>query len=84
MRGIVIKDKKLSLCYQKQEWYLDAYTKEFMACMEVCEEVGSNPDECLELAKIMTEEAGDDGKKVNKSEHVNDIVKIKKYITQRQ
>ena len=50
VREMVLADKKLLLCYQKKDWSLDDYTREFFAREEVCEEIGSTPGKCLKSA----------------------------------
>ena len=50
MREMVLADEKLYLCFQKKEWSLNEYTREFHARQEVCQEIGSSPGECLESA----------------------------------
>ena len=39
MREIVLADEKLYLCFQKKEWSIDEYTREFQARQEVCQEI---------------------------------------------
>ena len=50
MWEIVTPDKKLYLYFQKKDWSLDKYTREFNARKEVCKEIGSTPGKCLESA----------------------------------
>ena len=52
MREMVLADKKLYLCFQKKEWSLNKYTREFQARHKVCEEIGSSPGECLKSARL--------------------------------
>jgi hypothetical protein len=52
VREMVLADKKLYICYQKKDWSLDDYTREFVARQEVCEEIGSTPGKCLESARL--------------------------------
>ena len=40
MREIVTTDKQLYLCFQKKDWSLGEYTRDFKARKEVCEEIG--------------------------------------------
>ena len=50
MREMVLDNKKMYLYFQKKEWTLDKYTRDFLARDEVCEEIRSTPGKCLESA----------------------------------
>ena len=39
MRELVLAEKKVFLCFQKKEWSLNKYTREFIAREEVFEEI---------------------------------------------
>ena len=60
MREMVLADKKLYLCFQKKDWTLDEYTREFQARLEVCEEIGSSPGQDAESARIAARADGED------------------------
>ena len=47
MSKMVLADKKLFLCFQKKEWSLDEYRREFLAREEVCKEIGGTSGKCL-------------------------------------
>ena len=60
MREMVLADKKLYLCFQKKDWTLDEYTREFQARLEVCKEIGSAPGQDAESARIVARADGED------------------------
>ena len=60
MREMVLADKKLYLCFQKKDWSLDEYTREFQARHEVCDEIGSSPGQCLQSARLAASADGVD------------------------
>ena len=45
---MVTVDKKLYLCFQKKDWSLGEYTREFNAQKEVSKEIGGTLGNCLE------------------------------------
>ena len=80
MREMVLADKKLYLCFQKKEWSLDEYTREFQARHEVCEEIGSSPGECLESARLAASAKGVNYDKLATSDTPEDIATRAGYI----
>ena len=80
MREMVLADKKLYLCFQKKEWSLDEYTREFQARHEVCEEIGSSPGECLESARLVASANGVDYNELARSDTPEDVEARKGYI----
>ena len=80
MREMVLADKKLYLCFQKKEWSLDEYTREFLARKEVCEEIGSTPGKCLESARLAAIAGGQNYDNLRESINEDDIAAIQGYI----
>ena len=80
MREMVLADKKLYLCYQKKDWSLDDYTREFIAREEVCEEIGSTPGKCLESARLASIADGENYDTLAGSDDADDIAATKRYI----
>jgi hypothetical protein len=74
MREMVIVDKKLFLCFQKKEWSLYKYTREFITREEVCEEIGSTPGKCLESSQLASSADGWNCNKLAESDNAEDIV----------
>jgi uncharacterized protein CbrC (UPF0167 family) len=80
VREMVLADKKLYLCYQKKDWSLDDYTREFVARQEVCEEIGSTPGKCLESARLAVIADGENYDTLAGSEDADDMAATKRYI----
>ena len=80
MREMVLTDKKLYLCFQKKEWSLDEYTREFLARREVCEEIGSTPGKCLESAQLTAIAEGKNYNTLRGSNNEDDMAAIQGYI----
>jgi hypothetical protein len=80
MREMVLADKKLYLCFQKKEWSLDKYTREFQARQEVCQEIGSSPGECLESARLAAKAEGVNYDNLARNNALEDVEAKKGYI----
>jgi hypothetical protein len=80
MREMVLADKKLYLCFQKKEWTLDEYTREFQARHKVCEEIGSSPGECLKTVQLAASAEGVDYDELARSDAPEDVETRKGYI----
>jgi hypothetical protein len=83
-RELVLADKKLYLCYQKKDWSLDEYTREFVARKEVCEQIGGTPGKCLESAKLAAIADGEVYETLAGSDNADDIAKVTRYNKQGQ
>ena len=57
---IVEADKRLMLCWQKPGMTIDSYTREYKACIEVCEAVGSGIGISAPSTKLACEAVGND------------------------
>ena len=84
MREMVLADKKLYLCFQKKEWSLNEYTREFLARQEVCEEIGSTPGKCLESVQLAATVGGQNYDVLMESTNEDDVAAIQGYIKARQ
>ena len=60
IQEIVTAHKKLFLCFQKKDWSLDEYTREFTARHKVCKQLGFSPGQSLYTARIAALEDGED------------------------
>jgi len=80
MREIVTADKKLFLCFQKKDWSLDKYMREFMMRKEVCKEIGSTPGKCLKSARLAAVDDNKDYDVLSRRNDEGDKAKAYKYI----
>ena len=84
MQEMVLADKKLYLCFQKKEWTLDEYTREFQARHKVCEEIRSSPGECLKSVQLAASAKGVDYNELARSDALEDVETRKGYIRARR
>ena len=59
IQEIITAHKKLYLWFQKKDWSLDEWTREFTARQEVWEQLGFSPGQSLYTARMATSEDGE-------------------------
>ncbi len=75
---IVEANKRLMLCWQKPGMSIDTYTREFKACIEVCEAVGSGIGISGPSTKLACNAAGLDHEALNTSVEGDKIAQLNK------